>query len=106
VIGDRERLVELIREYAEHQSWRCDHPPHFYLAASCPYCDRRVGQPHEEGCRYVVPRSEGGRGSDKIVTRLDLGLGSDCPCGLLSALEAAGIDPEPWRPKEQPPSSP
>lgn len=21
----------------------------------------------------------------------------DCPCGLLSSLKAAGIDPEPWR---------
>lgn len=24
----------------------------------------------------------------------------DCACGLLSALKRAGIDPEPWRPKE------
>jgi hypothetical protein len=24
--------VEALREYAEHQSWRCAYPPHYYFA--------------------------------------------------------------------------
>jgi hypothetical protein len=24
-------LEEALLEYAEHQSWRCDYPPHWYL---------------------------------------------------------------------------
>lgn len=71
MIGDRERLLEVIREYVEHQSWRCAHPPHYYLTA------------------------------EARKARVDDG---DCACGLLSALQAAGIDPEPWRPREEPPS--
>lgn len=29
-------LEEAVREYADHQSWRCAHPPHFYLAETPP----------------------------------------------------------------------
>lgn len=54
-----EKLVEIIEEYAEHASWRCAHPPHFYLAD---------GPPPE----YVK--------------------GEDCPCGLVGALRAAGLE--------------
>lgn len=57
-----ELLLAIIDEYVQHDSWRCEHPPHYYLA----------GGPPENG---------------------------DCACHLLSSLEAAGIDPEPWRPK-------
>lgn len=24
-------LEEAMREYAQHTSWRCEHPPHYYL---------------------------------------------------------------------------
>lgn len=26
-------LEEALREYAQHQSWRCDYAPHFYMTA-------------------------------------------------------------------------
>lgn len=57
-------LTAVVNDYAQHDSWRCEHPPHYYLA--------------NDGAKQ---------------------LGGDCACGLLSALERAGIDPEPWRPK-------
>jgi len=31
-----ERLREALGEYADHQSWRCEHPPHYYLAGDPP----------------------------------------------------------------------
>lgn len=64
LLGEIRELTELVGEYVDHDSWRCAHPPHYYLA----------GGPPEDG---------------------------DCACGLLSALEKAGLDPEPWRPKAQ-----
>lgn len=37
------RLREVVSEYAEHQSWRCAHPPHFYLAGDPPVDDCACG---------------------------------------------------------------
>jgi hypothetical protein len=51
-----------VADFAEHASWRCAWPPHYYLADGPPRDDENY-----------------------------------CPCGLLDALEKAGIDPEPWR---------
>jgi hypothetical protein len=55
----RERLaeaVEALREYGDHQSWRCAHPPHWYLCDSsvvpdgnCPCGLRGVLSRFEEG---------------------------------------------------------
>lgn len=36
---ESEVLLHIIREYADHDSWRCGHPPHFY----------RTGPPMAEG---------------------------------------------------------
>jgi hypothetical protein len=32
----RALLQEALDEYADHQSWRCQHPPHYYLAGDPP----------------------------------------------------------------------
>jgi len=36
---ERERLEGLLAEFLAHQSWRCEHPPHFYLAEKPPRDD-------------------------------------------------------------------
>ena len=63
------RLVEIIREYAQHDSWRCEHPPHFYLASPEPLPDGTcpcglVDALHATGLHWLAiefdPREEGG----------------------------------------------
>jgi hypothetical protein len=29
--GREQALADALREYAAHNSWRCEHPPHWYL---------------------------------------------------------------------------
>jgi hypothetical protein len=31
-VSEVEELREALREYAQHNSWRCEHAPHYYLA--------------------------------------------------------------------------
>jgi hypothetical protein len=58
---ERKRLVALLGEHVEHTSWRCEHPPHYYLAEP-PENDCACGLTsalREAGLEWAAVLSEG-----------------------------------------------